>query len=102
MNSKQAQDIVQDSNFTLCDPIFSQLRKFAETEIDNYRLKFKSTLLQLAEEANLPLEVDLPRFSVLKGIEGKVDFATRKIKINQIVIKSMDPKRIISTAVKLK
>lgn len=102
LNSKQALDVVEDSNFTLCDPIFCQLRQFAETEIDNYRLKFKGTLLQLAEEANLPIEVDLPRFSVLKGIEGKVDFATRRTNINQIVIKSMDPKRIISTAVKLK
>ena len=70
--------------------------------MDNYRVKFKGTLLQLAQEAGLPLEVDFPRFSVLKGIEGELDFSTRSTAINQITLKSMDPKRIISTAIKLK
>lgn len=102
LNSKQATDIVADAHFNSCDPIFSELRKVAENEVDRKRVQFKSTLLQLAEEVNLPLDLDLPRFSVLKGIEGKVDFATRKTSINQIVIKSMDPKRIIAAAVKLK
>jgi hypothetical protein len=102
LRSKQANDVLEDSNFKSCDAIFHQLRKFAETQVDNYRVKFKGTLLQLAEEADLPLEVDFPRFSVLKGIEGEFDFSTRSTSINQITIKSMDPKRIISTAVKLK
>jgi hypothetical protein len=102
LKSKQVNDVLEDSNFKLCDSIFYQLRKFAETQVDNYRLKFKSTLLQLAQEAGLPLEVDLPRFSVLKGIEGKLDFSNRSTAINQTTIKSMDPKRIISTAIKLK
>ncbi|OHE78420.1 MAG: hypothetical protein A3F67_11220 [Verrucomicrobia bacterium RIFCSPHIGHO2_12_FULL_41_10] len=102
LSSKQATDVVEDAHFNLCDAIFCELRKLTETQIDNYRLKFKSTLLQLAEEANLPLDIDLPRFSVLKGIEGKIDFSTRRTTLNQIVIKSIDPKRIISAAVKLK
>ena len=102
LRNKQADDILEDSHFKSCDSIFDQLRKFAETEVDNYRVQFKGALLQLAKEAGLPLEVDLPRFSVLKGIEGKLDLATRSTTINQITIKSMDPKRIISTAVKLK
>ncbi len=102
LRSKQANDVLEDSHFKSCDSIFNQLRKFAETQVDNYRVKFKGTLLQLAEEAGLPLEVDFPRFSVLKGIEGELDFSTRSTAINQITIKSMDPKRIISTAVKLK
>ena len=59
-------------------------------------------MLQLAQEAGLPLEVDFPRFSVLKGIEGSLDFSTRSTTINQITLRSMDPKRIISIAVKLK
>lgn len=102
LKSKQANDILEDSDFKLCESIFSQLRNFAETQVDNYRVKFKGTLLQLAQEAGLPLEVDLPRFSVLKGIEGELDFAKRSTTINQITIKSMDPKRIISTALKFK
>lgn len=102
LKSKQAQDILEDSHFQLCDPIFCQLQKFAETQVDHYRIKLKGTLLQLAQEAGLPLEVDLPRFFVLKGIEGKLDFATRKTAINQMTLKSIDPKRIISTVLNLK
>lgn len=102
LRNKQAVDIQEDPNFKSCDSIFNHLREFAETQVDNYRVKLKDTLLQLAQEAGLPLKVDLPRFSVLKGIEGKLDFLTRSTSINQITIKSMDPKRIISIAVKLK
>lgn len=102
LRSKQAKDVLEDSNFTTCDPIFDQLRKFAETQVENYRVKFKGTLLQLAQEADLPLEVDFPKFSVLKGIEGELDFSKRSTAINQITLKSMDPKRIISTALNLK
>lgn len=102
LKSKQAIDVMEDANFHGCDSIFGQLQKVAETQVDNYRVKIKSTLLQLAEEAELPLEVDLPRFSALKGIEGKLDFANRSTAINQITLKSMDPKRIIATLTALK
>ena len=56
----------------------------------------------MAKEIDLPLEIDLPRFSILKGIEGKVDFANRNTVINQVKVKSIDPKRIISAALKTK
>lgn len=102
LRSKQVQDILEDPDFESCDSIFSELRKFAETQVDSYRLKFKGALLQLAEEAGLPLKMDFPCFSVLKGIEGKLDYASRNTIINQVTIKSMDPKRIISTTIKLK
>lgn len=102
LRGKQAQDLLEDPDFELCDSIFSELRKFAETQVDNYRLKFKGALLQLAEEAGIPLEIDFPRFSVLKGIEGMLDYSSRSTIINQVTIKSMDPKRIISTTIKLK
>jgi hypothetical protein len=102
LRTKQANDVLEDSNFKSCDSIFNQLRKFAETQVDNYLVKFKGTLLQLAQEVDLPLEVDFPRFSVLKGIDGQLNFSTRSTTINQITLKSMDPKRIISTAIKLK
>lgn len=102
LRSKHANDVLEDSHFKSCHSIFNQLQQLAETQVDNYRVKFKGTLLQLAQEVGLPLEVDFPRFSVLKGIEGELNFATRSTAINQFTIKSMDPKRIISTAVKLK
>ena len=102
LRSKQANDVLEDSHFTSCDSIFTELRKFAGTQVDTCLVKFKGTLLQLAQEAGLPLEVDFPKFSALKGIEGEVDFSTRKTTINQIILKSVDPKRILSTIVKLK
>jgi hypothetical protein len=102
LRDKQASDVLEDSNFKVCDPIFNELRKFAETQVDNYLVKFKDALLQLAQEVGLPLEVNFPKFSVLKGIEGELNFATRSTTINQITIKSMDPRRIISIAMKLK
>ncbi len=102
LRSKQADDVLKDDNFKSCGSIFNQLQKFAETQVDNYLVKFKGTLLQLAQEAGLPMKVDFPQFSVLKGIEGMIDFSTRTATINQITLRSMDPKRIISTAAKLK
>ncbi|MES2199856.1 MAG: hypothetical protein V4489_06785 [Chlamydiota bacterium] len=102
LRSKQTNDVLEDSSFKSCNSIFNQLRKITETQVDNYLVQFKDTLLALAQEVDLPLNVDFPNFSVLKGIEGKLDFATRSTIINQITLKSMDPKRIISTVVKLK
>jgi len=95
LRSRYAKEVLEDPNLKLCESIFNLLRKFAEMQINNYRLKFKSAILELANEVKLPLKVDLPRFYVLKGIEGKLDFSTRRTIINQITIKSMDPKRII-------
>ena len=102
LRSKLAGDVMEDPHFQSCDSMFRELQNYVEMQIDQYRVKFKSALLQLAQEAELPMEVDFPRFSVLKGIEGELDFSTRSTHINQIKIKSMDPKRIIATAVKIK
>lgn len=102
LRSKQANEVLEDSSFKSCGSLFNQLLNYAEMQVDSHRVKIKETLLQLAEEAALPLEVDFPRFFVLKGIEGRLDFSTRSTVINQMTLKSMDPKRIISTAVKLK
>lgn len=102
LKSKQVADVLEDVNFKECESIFSRLRSFTDEQIDNYRLQFKDSFLQTAEKAGLPLEIDWPRFSVLKGIEGTLDFAKRSTKINQITIKSIDPKRIVSAALNMK
>jgi hypothetical protein len=102
LKSKQAEEIQEDANFERCKPIFSCLQTFADKQIDNYRLEFKDRLLQLAEQAGLPLEVDISKFSVLKGIEGNFDFVKRQTVINQITIKSIDPKKIVSAALNMK
>lgn len=102
MRSKQASDILEDPSFRSCDSIFKQLREFAEAQVDQYQVQFRGALLQLAQEEGLPLEVDVSKFSVLKGIEGEFDFSTRSTTINQVTIKSVDPKRIMATIVKIK
>jgi hypothetical protein len=102
LKSKLAIDIREDINFKGCETIFSQLQTYANEQIENYQLQFKEGLLQMAEKAGMRMEVDLPRFSLLKGIEGKIDFTKRNTTINQTVIKSIDPKRIVSSALSIK
>lgn len=57
---------------------------------------------RLAAEADLPLELDFPRFGVLKGIEGEISFSNRTTTINKKVLKSIDPRRIVTAALRLK
>jgi hypothetical protein len=102
LRNKQAFSILEDPKFNSCDNIFNQLREFAQIQIDNYRTEFKSVLSQMAQEAGLPFEMDFPKFFILKGIEGQLDLINRKTSINQFTLKSMNPKRIIATAIKLK
>lgn len=102
LKSKLACDILEDPYFAECNSVFDELRNFADEQIQQYRIEFKEDLLQMAHAAELPLKLDLPRFSVLKGIEGKLDFANRNTTINQVILKSIDPKRIISAVVKIK
>lgn len=102
LKSKQVTDVLEDSNFERCESIFSHLRTYAHQQIENYRLEFKNALLQMAEKAGVPMEVDFPRFSVLKGINGEIDFAKRQTVINQLTLKSIDPKRIVATALNIK
>ncbi len=48
------------------------------------------------------MEIDFPRFTVLKGITGEIDFASRATKINKKVLKSIDPRRIMAMVGRLK
>lgn len=102
LKSKLAQDVLEDPGFQGFETLFQQLQDYADRQVDQYRIQFKGTLLQLAEENNLPIEVDMPRFTVLKGIEGEIDFVTRKTTLNTQTIKSIDPKRIVIAALKKK
>jgi hypothetical protein len=102
LKSRQATDLLGDVYFKGCEPVFNHLRTFANQQIDNYCLQFKDSLLRIAQEAGLPLEVDFPRFSVLKGIEGRLDFARRNTVLNQATLKSIDPRRIVLAALNIK
>ena len=82
--------------------MFSDLRAFADKQIDKYRLNFNADILEMAEKAGLPIAVEWPRFSVLKGIDGEFDFQNRTTKINEITLKSVDPKKIVAKALDIK
>ena len=49
---------------------FDRLRTYADEQVEHYRVAFIEDLTTRAADAGLPMEVDFPRFSVLKGIEG--------------------------------
>lgn len=102
LKSKQVSEVLEDTNLGSCASIFSQLQEYADQQIEQYKSEFKNGLLQAAEEAGLPMQVDLPRFHALKGIEGEVNFTTRRTTLGEVTIKSFDPSRIVSAALNLK
>ena len=102
LKTKIADDIEQDEGLDGCKEIFDRLRSYADHQIERYRIEFIEDLTTQAREVDLPLEIDFPRFTVLKGIEGVVDFSARKTVINKKTLKSVDPRRIVSAALKVK
>lgn len=102
LKSRMADDVEKEAGLKAGKDIFEQLRSYADEQVERYRIEFIEELVAQAEEAGLPMEVDVPRFSVLKGIEGKVDFGERKTTINKKTLKSIDPRRIVSAVLKVK
>jgi hypothetical protein len=102
LTGKLAKIIIEDPELESCQAIFCKLEEYAKKQIDLYRIDFQKALVTLAEESGLKVKVDLPRLNFLKGIEGEVNFGTRQTSINKTVIKSVDPRRIISTVLKKK
>jgi hypothetical protein len=102
LKAKMAADAEEEPGLAACKAPFDRLRAYANEQVEHYRIEFIEDLTSRAEEAGIPLDVDFPRFTVLKGIEGSVDFAGRRTVINGKALKSIDPRRIISELVKVK
>ncbi|MBF0353548.1 MAG: hypothetical protein HQM11_21155 [SAR324 cluster bacterium] len=102
LKSNEVADVEQESELADCQPLFEQLREYASQQVDRYRVDFLDDLKNAADAVGLPITIDLPRFTIMKGIEGSVDFSGRLTLINDRPIKTIDPKRIISAALKLK
>lgn len=102
LRSKRAREVLENASLASCAPIFTQLQENTNEQIEQYQADFKNGLMQAAEKAGLPIEITLPRFSMLKGIEGEVFFFKRETKLGELTIKSFDPKRIVSVALNLK
>ncbi len=102
LKTKLATDVENEPGLAACKEPFDQLRAYADEQVEQYRIAFIEDLTTRAEEAGFPMEIDFPRFSVLKGIDGNVDFAGRRTVINNKTLKSIDPRRIISEVQKVK
>lgn len=102
LKSKLARDICEDKTLEGCVPVFETLGAYADEKVEQYRMALVEDLTRQCEEAGLEMEMDFPRFTVLKGITGEIDFASRSTKINKKVLKSIDPRRIMTMVVRLK
>ena len=102
LQTKMAENVEQEEPLTDCKPLFDSLREYAGEQVERYRLQFIEDLNRLAEEAGLPIEIDFPRFSVLKGIDGEINFSKRITTINKKALKSIDPRRIVTAALRVK
>lgn len=93
---KIATDIAEDEILQGCAPTLASLREYAAEKVERYRLEFIEDLTRLCDEAELPITIDGNKFSVLKGIDGQFDFGKRTTTINKKVLKSIDPRRIVT------
>lgn len=102
LKSKIAGDVEADGELGNCADILASLREYADEKVELYRIELIEDLTRLCGEAGLDLEMDFPKFSVLKGINGEIDFSGRCTVINKKVLKSIDPRRITTALQKLK
>ncbi|PIE69534.1 MAG: hypothetical protein CSA21_01760 [Deltaproteobacteria bacterium] len=102
LKSKLARDICEDKTLESCAPAFETLGAYANEKVEQYRMNLIEDLTQKCQEAGFEIEMDFPRFTVLKGITGEIDFVSRTTRINKKVLKSIDPRRIMAMVVRLK
>ncbi len=102
LKSKISQEITADKNLEKCTPLFEDLRAYAGEKVEKYRIQVVEDLKRFCDETDLEIDIDFPRFTSLKGIKGKIDFNDRKTTINKKVLKSIDPRRIVTRIQQLK
>lgn len=102
LKGKLAGDICRDQALDECNPLFESLGKYADKKVEQYRMELIEALEERGREAGLEIQVDFPRFTVLKGITGEIDFSSRTTRINKKVLKSIDPRRITTLALRIK
>ena len=102
LKTKLADNIKEDENFEECKSIFESLGSYASEKVEQYRIELIEDLTNRFNEAGLKIEIDFPKFTVLKGINGKIDFSNRCTTINKKQLKSIDPRRILTAVMRLK
>lgn len=102
LKGKLAEDICRDEALDECSPLFESLGRYADEKVEQYRMELIEALEEQGREAGLDIQIDFPRFTVLKGITGEIDFSSRTTMINKKVLKSIDPRRITALALRIK
>ena len=102
LKNKIAGDVEDENGLEETSDIFDRLRKYANEQVERYRMEFIEDLTARAQEADLEITIDFPRFSSLKGIAGEIDFSSRTTTINSKLLKSIDPRRIVTALLRLK
>jgi len=102
LKTKIVQEIKADENLETCTPVLESLAAYADEKVEQYRIELVEDLTRLCQEAELEIQIDFPKFTVLKGIEGEIDFGARCTRINKKVLKSIDPRRILTAVSRLK
>ncbi|MDR3567413.1 MAG: hypothetical protein P4L43_05225 [Syntrophobacteraceae bacterium] len=102
LDSSRAGVVENNGSLDGCKEIFDRLRAYADEKVERYRIRFIEDLSARAEQVGLPLQIDFPRLSSLRGIEGEVDFGKRVTTIDRKTLKSIDPKRIVSALLREK
>ena len=102
LKTKMARDIQEEPGLEESSNIFQGLSEYANEQVERYRMEFIEDLTALAREADLEISIDFPRFNSLKGIEGEIDFSSRTTTINKKLLKSIDPRRIVTALLRIK
>ena len=102
LKSKIAEDIKADETLGSSASAFDSLGRYANEKVEQYRMELIEDLTRIFQEAELEIQVDFPKFSILKGINGEIDFSARCTTINKQILKSIDPRRILTVVTRLK
>jgi hypothetical protein len=102
LSSRVAADVEAEPGYEDMREVFERLREDTARKIDRYRVQFLEDFTRLVEEAELPLENDFPRLTLLKGMELEIKFNEKQAVLNSTVLKTIDPQRIMRVVLQLK
>lgn len=102
LKTKLAEEVMADEKLEASAPALKSLKAYANEKVEFYRVQLIEDLTQCCREVDLEILVDFPKFTVLKGINGEIDFAGRCTTINKKILKSIDPRRIVTAVQQLK
>lgn len=102
LSSRMAADVETEPGYEGIREVFERLREDTARKVERYQVQFLEDFTQLVEEAELPLENNFPRLTLLKGMDLEVKFNEKQVILNGKVLKTVDPQRIMRAVTQLK